>query len=283
MNDGPMRNARACRRTPRMIDRLLDDGLTGDDRLHLEACPACAMGLAEARRFEIALGRSAGDLVDEPLPRSALDAPTVAAPPSRARAPAVIVAAVGVVALAVVATLSALSLGRNVGGQNAAPEPFAASLAVPGMTIDATQRALLAAGLACEPNAEEPAGLSCSGRDQRTGATLYASVSQAGSDGVAMLKATMSVRDPHAKSPEMGTEQVTAGASDDAFLAFFEPLAHLPWADDLAGDSGDLDEFVKRTIGGANGSCQCTHRIGEVQVVLEGAVGWSWDLVISLR
>ena len=286
MSDRPMGGPLTCRRTPRIIDRLLDDGLTAEDRQHVDACPACALGLARARRFEIALGRSAGDLVEEPLPRSALDAPPVGARPARAPTPAFLVAAVAVVALAVIVTLSALNLGRNVGSRSAAPEPLAASLAVPGMTMDATQRALLAAGLACEPNAKDVAGLSCSGRDQRTGATLYAGVSQAGRDGVATLKATMSVpepRDPRAKRPQVGTEQMGAGASDDAFLAFFTPLSRLPWVDDPDADTGELDGFVKRTIGGANGSCQCTRRIGEVQVVLEGAVGWSWDLVISLR
>ena len=277
---------RTCRRTAGIVDRVLDDGLGADDRLHLEGCPICAAGIAEARRFEIALSRSAGGLVEEPLPRSALDAPPVVVPRAGWGTPAFLLAATAVVVVAVLATLSVVNLGRNVGSPAATPRPLAASLAVPGMTVEAAQRALVELGMACEPNVTDPAGLRCTGRDPRTGATLYASVSQAGPDGVAELKASMSVPEPRSapsKAPAMAAEPITRGASDEAFLAFFEPLIRLPWATDLNADTGDLDVFVKSTIGGVNGSCQCQRRIGEVRVVLEGAVGWSWDLLITRR
>jgi hypothetical protein len=67
--------------------------------------------------------------------------------------------------------------------------------------------------------------------------------------------------------------------SDEAFLAFVEPLAELPFTD--PGEISELRTFLERTIGGANGSCQCMRRIGEVRLVLEGSVGWSWDLGIA--
>lgn len=277
---------RACRRTAGIVDRMLDDGLGGDDRLHLESCPVCAVAIAEARRFEIALSRSAGGLVEEPLPRSALDAPPLAAPRGAWGAPAFLLVAAAVVTIAVFATLSLVNLGRNVGSPAATPRPLAASLAVPGMSVEATKGALIDLGMACEPNVKEPAGLRCTGHDPRTGATLYASVNQAGPDGVAELKASMSVPEPRgaaSKAPAMAAEPIKRGASDEAFLAFFEPLIRLPWANDLAADTGDLDGFVKATIGGVNGSCQCQRRIGEVRIVLEGAVGWSWDLLIARR
>jgi hypothetical protein len=80
------------------------------------------------------------------------------------------------------------------------------------------------------------------------------------------------------KGPQMGTEQISRRVSDDAFIAFFEPLAELPFSD--RAQLGELDAFVTRIIGGANGSCQCVRRIGDVHVELEGSVGWSWDLVV---
>ncbi|MEO8510655.1 MAG: hypothetical protein ABI534_05370 [Chloroflexota bacterium] len=271
-----------CRHTAGIVDRMLDDGLGGEDRQHVEDCATCAAALAEARRFEIALSRSAGGLVEEPLPRSALDAPAIVPRRRRSRTPGFVLAATVVVVLAVAVATSLASLGRNVGEQVATLAPVDASLALPGMTVDGAQDALLEVGMACVPNDKGGAGLRCIGHDPGTGASLHAALTQAGSDGVAELKATMSVPIDEAamasKGPQMGTEQVSRRVSDDAFVAFFEPLAELPFSD---GDElGQLEAFLERTIGGANGSCQCVRRIGEVHVELEGSVGWSWDLVI---
>lgn len=272
----------SCRRTAGIVDRMLDDGLGGPDRQHIELCPTCAAALADARRFEIALSRSAGDLVEEPLPRSALDAPPLAAPRPGWRRPAFVLAATAVVVLAVAVATSLASLGRNVGEAAATLAPLDASLAVPGMTIDAAQDALRDVGMICAPNDKGAAGLRCTGHDPGTGASLLATVSRAGRDGVAELKATMSVPIDEAamasKGPSMGIEQVSRRVSDDAFLAFFEPLAQVPFSDPAEMD--ELETFLERTIGGANGSCQCVRRIGDVHVELEGSVGWSWDLVV---
>lgn len=271
-----------CRRTAGIVDRILDDGLSGEDRQHVELCPTCAAALAEARRFEIALSRSAGGLVEEPLPRSVLDAPALSPRQPRWRTPAFVLAATAVVVLAVAVATTLASLGRGVGGPDATLAPLDASLAVPNMSIDAARDALLETGMACVANDKGSAGLRCTGTDPATGASLHATVSRAGSDGVAELKATMSVPIDEAamasKGPQMGTEQISRRVSDDAFIAFFEPLAELPFSD--RAQLGELDAFVTRIIGGANGSCQCVRRIGDVHVELEGSVGWSWDLVL---
>ena len=272
----------SCRRTLGIVDRMLDDGLGAEDRQHVEVCPTCAAALAEGRRFEIALSRSAGGLVEEALPRSALDAPALVAPRSHWRAPGFVLAATAVVVLAIAVATSLASFGRNVGEAAPTLPPLDASLAVAGMTLDAARDALMDAGMACVPNDKGAAGLRCTVHDAATGASLLATASRAGSDGVGELKATMSVPIDEAamasKGPSMGIEQVSRRVSDDAFLAFFEPLAEVPFSDPAEVD--EVQAFLKRTIGGVNGSCQCVRRIGEVHVELEGSVGWSWDLVI---
>jgi hypothetical protein len=277
-----------CRRTPAIVERMLADGIAPEDRHHVDSCAACAAAVAEARRFEVALNRSAGALVDEPLPRSSLDAPPLA-PPRRAwRRPAALLAATAVVSVAAVLTASLVDIGRDVGAPAATPAPLPADRAVPGMSVAAAEHALRDVGLACEAAKEQPAGLECSGRDAATGAMLYATLVRAGSDGVAELKASMSVRmeeraSSSSKRPEMGTEQSTRRVSDDAFLSFFTPLVRLPFAEDRSADPGDLDRFVATTIGGANGSCQCERRIDDVRIVLEGSVGLAWDLLVMRR
>ena len=69
-----------CHRTRGLVDRVVDDRVTADDRAHAATCDACGPVIARAVRFDDALRRSARDLVTEQLPHGVLD-PDIA--PSR--------------------------------------------------------------------------------------------------------------------------------------------------------------------------------------------------------
>jgi hypothetical protein len=63
----------ACDRTRRLIDRVVEDRVTADDRAHAETCASCGPVMLKAARFDDALRRSAQGLVTERLPYGVLD------------------------------------------------------------------------------------------------------------------------------------------------------------------------------------------------------------------
>ncbi len=63
-----------CRRTHGMIDRVVDDEVTVDDRAHAVTCASCGPVLARAVRFEAELARATQRLVVEELPAGILEA-----------------------------------------------------------------------------------------------------------------------------------------------------------------------------------------------------------------
>ena len=63
----------ACDRTRRLVDRVVEDRITSDDRAHAATCPTCGPVIARAARFDDALRRSAQGLVTERLPYGILD------------------------------------------------------------------------------------------------------------------------------------------------------------------------------------------------------------------
>lgn len=62
-----------CDRTRRLIDRVVEDRVTPDDRDHAETCPSCGPVVARAVRFDDALRQSARGLVTERMPYGVLD------------------------------------------------------------------------------------------------------------------------------------------------------------------------------------------------------------------
>lgn len=62
-----------CERTPRLIDRIVADSVTRDDREHAATCEFCGPALLRAARFDSELRRSARDLITEQLPYGVLD------------------------------------------------------------------------------------------------------------------------------------------------------------------------------------------------------------------
>lgn len=71
MTDDP--RAARCERTRRLVDRVVADKVTPDDRTHAATCPACGPVIARASRFEDDLRRSARGLISEQLPHGVLD------------------------------------------------------------------------------------------------------------------------------------------------------------------------------------------------------------------
>ena len=114
-----------CPRTRGLIDRVIAEAVSVDDRAHAEGCPSCGPVLARAARFDDELRRTARDLVAEELPRGILDPRIDAEPEVRARrtAPGMagIFAAVAVVILASTVALFPGVLGDPTPGPSDGP------------------------------------------------------------------------------------------------------------------------------------------------------------------
>jgi hypothetical protein len=107
-----------CNRTHRLVDRVIEDRVTPDDRAHAATCESCGPVLSRAMRFDDELRRSARGLVTEQLPYGVLDpdlAPRLVGgvPPMRHAAPglASILAAVVVLVFATSVALAPGFLG----------------------------------------------------------------------------------------------------------------------------------------------------------------------------
>ncbi len=62
-----------CDRTARLVDRVIEDRVSADDRAHGATCASCGPVLSRAIRFDDELRRSARGLVTEQLPYGVLD------------------------------------------------------------------------------------------------------------------------------------------------------------------------------------------------------------------
>jgi hypothetical protein len=67
------RSSPRCERTPRLIDRIVGDRVTPDDREHATTCDSCGPALLRAARFDNELRQSARGLITEQLPYGVLD------------------------------------------------------------------------------------------------------------------------------------------------------------------------------------------------------------------
>jgi hypothetical protein len=111
------RQAPSCDRTPRLVDRVVADSVTPDDRAHAATCASCGPVLARAARFDDELRLTARGLVAERLPNGVLDpdlAPRLGGvPPMRQAFPglASIFAAIAVFVLATTVVLAPGGLG----------------------------------------------------------------------------------------------------------------------------------------------------------------------------
>jgi hypothetical protein len=63
----------ACPRTKGILDRIVADGLTADDRAHAATCEACGPVVSRSMRFDTELRQAARGFVAEELPRDILD------------------------------------------------------------------------------------------------------------------------------------------------------------------------------------------------------------------
>jgi hypothetical protein len=122
-----------CRRTAGIVDRIVVDALTDEDRTHAQSCADCGPVLARATRFDADLRQAARGLVVEELPRGILD-PGLARGlggvdrerSARAFAPGL----AGIAAALVIIVLAATSVIAPVGG----PTPGASTPAESSFT-----------------------------------------------------------------------------------------------------------------------------------------------------
>ena len=120
---------RECGRTAGLIDRIVEDRVTDDDRRHATTCASCGPILARAARFDDELTRTTRRLVPEDLPRGVLDpglGGVEGAPRMRGLAPgfASSVAAVAVAVLAIALVLRPGGPGGPASPPPLTPEPL---------------------------------------------------------------------------------------------------------------------------------------------------------------
>ena len=109
-----------CERTSRLIDRIVENKVTPDDREHAATCESCGPALQRAARFDNELRQSARGLITEQLPYGVLD-PSLAPQlvdrmlPVRRAAPgfAGILAAVVILAIATSVAVAPGGLGQG--------------------------------------------------------------------------------------------------------------------------------------------------------------------------
>jgi hypothetical protein len=120
-----------CRRTPAVIDRLVDGRITDEDRRHAATCPDCGPVLARAASFDDELCRSARALVAEELPRGILEQALTGRPAgvvARRAAPGLTAI---IVAVAVLLTATIIAVGP---GTSPAVSPTPGTSPTPGAT-----------------------------------------------------------------------------------------------------------------------------------------------------
>ena len=109
-----------CDRTRGLIDRVVGERVTTEDRVHASTCAFCGPVLLRATRFDDELRRSAEGLVAERLPYGILDpdlAPRlIPGLPTVRRATPGLASILAAIAVLVVATTVALGPGRLGGG-----------------------------------------------------------------------------------------------------------------------------------------------------------------------
>jgi len=144
-----------CRRTPGLIDRLVEERASDEDRRHAATCAPCGAAMARAARFHDELQQSAQQLIAEDLPPGILD-------PELNRQVGRVVglrsvgsgALAGVAALAVVVFATVVGIRpvlmpgssptqpslQQVGGPSATPRPGVPLFSLGELTVALTER-----------------------------------------------------------------------------------------------------------------------------------------------
>jgi len=122
-----------CERTRGLIDRVVAERVTDDDRAHASACESCGPVLLRANRFDDELRRSARGLVAEQLPHGILDpelAPRLIGGirPMRHASPGL---ASILAALVILVAATSVALAPGALGPGASPQDTGLQLAVP--------------------------------------------------------------------------------------------------------------------------------------------------------
>lgn len=153
------RRPSACERTRRLIDRVVEDKVTPDDRTHAATCASCGPVLARAARFDDALRRSAQGLVTEQLPYGVLDpelAPArIGGVPSMRHAAPGLASIFAAVVIVLIATTVAVAPGP-LGPQTQPPDSgFQVEIGTFRATVDVI-RGLQALKYHCNPGGALP-------------------------------------------------------------------------------------------------------------------------------
>lgn len=144
-----------CRRTPRLVDRLVDGRVTSEDVAHAAVCGRCGPILTRAQGFDDELRRSARSLVVEDLPWRVLELPVEGAAGlgvlSRRGAPglATVMAAMAIVLTAAAIALSPAAAPPPAPSPTAPHQPTKAPFAERFRSTDVLRGQLAKLGYSC--------------------------------------------------------------------------------------------------------------------------------------
>ena len=110
-----------CHRSRGLIERVIDESVTPDDRGHAAGCPWCGPVLLRAAKFDDELRRTAKGLVAEELPRGILDPGLSGAPRVMSRRPGPGLAGIAAAFAIMVAAMSLTLLPKGLGGPTDPP------------------------------------------------------------------------------------------------------------------------------------------------------------------
>jgi hypothetical protein len=171
------RRTEACPRTSHLIDRVLRDGVTDDDRTHAASCERCDAILTKAARFDDDLRRAARDLVGEELPRGVFDPGLVrqVGPGWVARRVAPGLAGIlAAIAVLLVATSVALAPGGRGGASASVPPQTGLGMQLPVLRqrLDIIP-VLQGRDYSCRPGSALPSPATTAGAPVREGVLCY--------------------------------------------------------------------------------------------------------------
>ena len=122
-------------RTRGLIQRVIDETVTPDDRGHAAGCASCGPVLMRATKFDDELRRTAQGFVAEELPRGILDPDLSGAPHVFVRRPGPGLAGIAAAFAIMVVAMSLTLLPRGLGGPTDAPTGGTSGLvATPGVS-----------------------------------------------------------------------------------------------------------------------------------------------------
>jgi hypothetical protein len=273
-----------CDRTPRLVDRVIDDKVTPDDRAHADTCASCGPLLMRATRFDDELRRSARGLVTEQLPHGVLD-PALAPPhlggvlPLRHAAPglASILAAVVVLVIA-----TSVAVAPGVLGPGTQPPNSGLQVSAPTFraTVDVI-RDLQSLGYSCIPGHALPTAGPSAWPGEREGVVCLTpkSIESASAKFIPVETGDGDVVEVTIKGALYGTDTET---SNDQLAAAMGKLTQLSIADPaVAAQAGRFIEETLPRLRVLPSGDDALMIFGDVRVFLQRSITGGYLLVLQ--